>query len=101
MLSGSAAAAVLCGKEFGILTRKHHCRRCGWAVCASCSEHRLVLDRWLEADKPHALQAGRKSDKPLRVCWRCRRAEGLDAMKAEWASKTPSEGVPPEPQPDS
>jgi len=28
----------LCGKEFGMFTRKHHCRNCGKIICSSCSE---------------------------------------------------------------
>jgi len=30
-------ACSQCETEFGILTRKHHCRFCGCVVCASCS----------------------------------------------------------------
>ena len=71
---------MICNEEFGILTRRHHCRRCGWVVCASCSEHRLVLDRWLEPDKPHALREGRRSDEPLRVCDMCHRVLRGGAM---------------------
>lgn len=26
----------LCGKEFGIFTRKHHCRNCGKIMCSDC-----------------------------------------------------------------
>ena len=85
---------MLCAESFGVLTRKHHCRRCGWAVCASCSEHRLVLDRWLEPDKPHALREDRRSDEPLRVCNMCHRVVCGGAM----ASSQATPGLEQEPQ---
>lgn len=30
-------------QRFSLLTRRHHCRRCGRVVCASCSENRIQL----------------------------------------------------------
>jgi hypothetical protein len=29
----------ICGKEFGMFTRKHHCRECGKVVCDDCSPY--------------------------------------------------------------
>ena len=29
----------LCGKKFGMFTRKHHCRNCGKIICDDCSEY--------------------------------------------------------------
>ena len=97
---------MLCDEEFGILTRKHHCRRCGWAVCASCSEHRLVLDRWLEADKPHALREDRRSDEPLRVCEVCHRVlrggamASLEATSGRHELEQAEEDFGPQAEPD-
>jgi len=68
---GEAGECMLCAESFGMRRSRHHCRRCGWVVCASCSEHKLVLERWLEAGKPHALREDRRSDRPLRVCDMC------------------------------
>eukprot|EP01124_Arcella_intermedia_P010327 TRINITY_DN1683_c0_g1_i1.p1 TRINITY_DN1683_c0_g1~~TRINITY_DN1683_c0_g1_i1.p1 ORF type:complete len:1008 (-),score=197.75 TRINITY_DN1683_c0_g1_i1:84-3107(-) len=34
---------MLCSKKFTQLRRRHHCRRCGWVVCASCSNNSRVL----------------------------------------------------------
>lgn len=36
---------------FTMLTRRHHCRRCGRVVCASCSSNRLIIPK-LYADIP-------------------------------------------------
>ena len=64
------AACQLCTAVFGYLTRKHHCRYCGWAVCGACSAHFLVLERWLLPYKPHAACAT-PSPTAQRVCDSC------------------------------
>jgi hypothetical protein len=61
---------MICSKGFSLFVRTRHCHYCGWAVCGDCSPGRLVLDRWLAADKPNAAQTAR-STKPLRVCSLC------------------------------
>ena len=35
----------ICGAQFGFLNRRHHCRKCGRVVCASCSPHRITIPR--------------------------------------------------------
>ena len=35
----------VCGRSFTFLYRKHHCRKCGRVVCASCSPHRITIPR--------------------------------------------------------
>lgn len=35
----------VCGKNFTFLYRKHHCRKCGRVVCATCSPHRITIPR--------------------------------------------------------
>lgn len=38
------AVCQLClSTEFGIFTRKHHCRNCGRCVCASCSTNKMAM----------------------------------------------------------
>ncbi|KAI8072772.1 FYVE zinc finger-domain-containing protein [Gongronella butleri] len=32
-----------CNKRFGLLNRRHHCRRCGLIVCDKCSSSRAIL----------------------------------------------------------
>uniref|UniRef100_A0A914XC75 Uncharacterized protein n=1 Tax=Plectus sambesii TaxID=2011161 RepID=A0A914XC75_9BILA len=34
---------MLCPKNFTLLVRRHHCRKCGILVCQSCSSRRLTL----------------------------------------------------------
>jgi len=43
--------------RFTPLQRKHHCRKCGFVVCGSCSTKKLLLKE--------------QSDKPVRVCDSC------------------------------
>ncbi|KAL1837533.1 hypothetical protein VTJ49DRAFT_3678 [Mycothermus thermophilus] len=33
----------ICGTQFSIFVRKHHCRKCGRVVCNSCSPHRITI----------------------------------------------------------
>lgn len=35
----------ICGTVFSFWYRKHHCRKCGRVVCASCSPHRITIPR--------------------------------------------------------
>ena len=35
----------ICGVAFTFWYRKHHCRKCGRVVCASCSPHRITIPR--------------------------------------------------------
>ncbi|GAA5994703.1 uncharacterized protein JCM10292_004304 [Rhodotorula paludigena] len=41
-----------CGQHFTFFKRKHHCRRCGFVVCASCSPHEDALDPYTVALEP-------------------------------------------------
>ena len=68
--SCEVSCCMACATSFSLRVAKHHCRCCGWTVCGGCSRGTLVLERWLEADKPHALREC-KSAEPLRVCDRC------------------------------
>eukprot|EP01045_Picozoa_sp_COSAG04_P019940 COSAG04_NODE_1986_length_5067_cov_2.041667_6_plen_354_part_00 len=100
ILDGNVSGCMICDKQFGVFSRKHHCRSCGWAVCAGCSEHKLALDRWLEEEKPHALREDRRSDAPLRVCDMCRVVLTDPAREAELEPESELEPKPgPEPEP--
>lgn len=69
--SSEASCCMLCQKDFSKLrVPRHHCRRCGWAVCGSCSTHVLKLDRWLDSEKPHTVWHT-PSPVLLRVCDSC------------------------------
>ena len=52
----AASECRLCGKRFGTMRRRHHCRKCGQLVCHGCSLHRKHVDG---------------SDHPKRVCDIC------------------------------
>jgi hypothetical protein len=37
VVDNTVTACMLCGGEFGLFHRRHHCRRCGRMVCAVCA----------------------------------------------------------------
>eukprot|EP00002_Diphylleia_rotans_P025203 TRINITY_DN4983_c0_g1_i2.p1 TRINITY_DN4983_c0_g1~~TRINITY_DN4983_c0_g1_i2.p1 ORF type:complete len:376 (-),score=72.46 TRINITY_DN4983_c0_g1_i2:168-1295(-) len=52
----AVTACVGCKAAFGLLLRKHHCRKCGMIFCHSCSSNKVALSFL---------------DPPMRVCDRC------------------------------
>lgn len=42
----------VCGNQYSFFLRRHHCRRCGRVVCASCSPHRITLPRQFIVQPP-------------------------------------------------
>ncbi|XP_058136063.1 pleckstrin homology domain-containing family F member 1 [Dasypus novemcinctus] len=67
--------------RFSALTRRHHCRKCGFVVCAECSRERFLLPRL--------------SPKPLRVCSLCYRE--LAAQKRQEEQEEQGRGLPGQP----
>jgi hypothetical protein len=57
-----------CNTSFGIITRKHHCRRCGEIFCNKCSSHQNQVG--LPATRPGE-QPVAKTNGPERVCAAC------------------------------
>ncbi|KAL6057250.1 hypothetical protein STEG23_005712 [Scotinomys teguina] len=55
--------------RFSALTRRHHCRKCGFVVCAECSKERFLLPSL--------------SPKPLRVCSLCYRKLATQKQREE------------------
>nr|XP_004660026.1 pleckstrin homology domain-containing family F member 1 [Jaculus jaculus]XP_045010834.1 pleckstrin homology domain-containing family F member 1 [Jaculus jaculus] len=68
--------------RFSALTRRHHCRQCGFVVCAECSRERFLLPRL--------------SPKPLRVCSLCYR-ELATQKRREEAAEQQGRGSPGRP----
>ena len=56
--NSAAAECMQCAQRFSFFVRRHHCRRCGELLCASCSCNRVLI-----------VDSGSK--KPQRVCKRC------------------------------
>ena len=71
--NGGSSMCMWCDQTFSPTCWRYHCRRCGWAVCDRCSPHRLILDTWLEYEKPHAVRH-EVSETTQRVCDGCARA---------------------------
>ena len=48
----------ICGRSFSFWFRKHHCRKCGRVVCASCSPHRITIPRQFIVHPPEEPDSG-------------------------------------------
>lgn len=46
----------ICGRTFTFWFRKHHCRKCGRVVCATCSPHRITIPRQFIVHAPEEQQ---------------------------------------------
>jgi hypothetical protein len=44
----------ICGTQFTFWYRKHHCRKCGRVVCASCSPHRITIPHQFIVQPPNS-----------------------------------------------
>ncbi len=44
----------ICSRQFTFWFRKHHCRKCGRVVCASCSPHQITIPRQFIVHPPES-----------------------------------------------
>ncbi|CEG47529.1 early endosome antigen 1-like [Plasmopara halstedii] len=68
---------MLCNTLFTMITRKHHCRRCGNVICHNCSPHK----RRISSTDPF----------PMRVCNTCYAAVDEHFALLEWSGHSSSE----------
>ncbi|KAL3674248.1 hypothetical protein V7S43_000206 [Phytophthora oleae] len=66
-----------CNTPFTVITRKHHCRRCGNVVCHNCSPHK----RRISSTDPF----------PMRVCNTCYAAVDEHFASLEWSGHSSAE----------
>lgn len=52
-----ATSCPICATVFSFWYRKHHCRKCGRVVCASCSPHRITIPRQYIVRPPESLSS--------------------------------------------
>ena len=65
----SSRSCMICGNDYTLTKRKHHCRRCGISVCGDCSSKKLTLKTYLNDKKPHEYRE--YAEKNVRVCNLC------------------------------
>lgn len=58
-----------CSAEFGFMTRKHHCRKCGYIFCYSCSDKTYIIPNYVKIPKSNINDGDMKN--PKRVCIDC------------------------------
>ncbi|KAJ5935802.1 hypothetical protein N7466_005349 [Penicillium verhagenii] len=63
---GEVSTCPICETAFNFWYRKHHCRKCGRVVCASCSPHRITIPRQFIVRPPESLHLHEHSPPPLR-----------------------------------
>ncbi|KAG1446921.1 hypothetical protein G6F56_009422 [Rhizopus delemar] len=70
---GQAKACRVCERKFGILLRRHHCRRCGLVVCDKCSSWKAFLNSSDILQDPHGPLESLTilASRPQRVCEKC------------------------------
>ncbi|KAI9876500.1 MAG: hypothetical protein M1830_006366 [Pleopsidium flavum] len=57
-LDSEVSKCPICGTQFSFWYRKHHCRKCGRVVCASCSPHRITIPRQFIVHPPMDASSG-------------------------------------------
>ena len=75
MPDGASGMCIICNGNFNFLRRRHHCRRCGGVVCASCSAQKMtweVVVRSMGSKfKPSPSTADLDAGSQQRVCNAC------------------------------
>lgn len=74
----AAFKCMRCLNKFTTTKRRHHCRKCGFLVCNSCSKQRAVIDHIHPTKK-------------LRVCMRCHSEDKTSRVRGDSAGKSSSE----------
>lgn len=68
---GDTSHCMCCKRQkFSLLTRRHHCRRCGRVVCQSCSQNRVQLGSYY-------------NDLKVRVCLDCYQQMDVEKKRTE------------------
>lgn len=77
----------ICGTVFSFWYRKHHCRKCGRVVCASCSPHRITIPRQYIIRPPESTDLVVSSPTPTHPV--------LDLTQEPSIPSTPANSFPP------
>eukprot|EP01043_Picozoa_sp_COSAG02_P034087 COSAG02_NODE_2364_length_9055_cov_12.230606_4_plen_326_part_00 len=72
------------------VSRKHHCRACGWALCGNCCpDQTLPLQRWVSSTSGHPVKTVPGGGvKHKRVCIWCQQDQPGDVARAALVQET-------------
>ncbi|KAK0926486.1 hypothetical protein LTR29_017838 [Friedmanniomyces endolithicus] len=65
-----ATQCPVCKVDFGFWNRRHHCRKCGRVVCATCSPHRITIPRQYIVQPPSNVFPGEDHGTEGMEAWR-------------------------------
>jgi len=86
VLDDDVSICMICTSDFGIFNWKHHCRACGYLVCAGCSPYRVPIEEFMQVGEPES-----------RVCINCFGFRNRTFVKTHEKKRSIVNGTPTKP----
>ena len=79
----ASASCRSCGADFGLTTRRHHCRYCGRLFCVKCANQQAHAELLPPLQRRSEFSTAYRAQKVVRLCVGC--ADGLRGLCAALA----------------